>query len=288
MSKKTRTASLSILSNTLLIVLKIIAGVITGSVSVISEAIHSALDLVAAVIAYFSVKISDSPPDQEHPYGHGKFENVSGVIEAALIFIAAGWIIFEASKKLVSGSPVESFGVGFVVMMISGVVNIFVSRVLRKTAKETDSVALEADALHLSTDVFTSFGVAAGLLLIWITGMHIFDPIIAILVALFIIKESWDLFKRAYSPLLDTQLSESEVITIKESIYSHLKTGMDFHQLRTRKSGSHRYIDLHLELPGEVSVAESHSICDAIEDEIKRNLNNAEVNIHVEPLFIEK
>ena len=112
MSKKTRTASLSILSNTLLIVLKIIAGVITGSVSVISEAIHSALDLVAAVIAYFSVKISDSPPDQEHPYGHGKFENVSGVIEAALIFIAAGWIIFEASKKLVSGSPVESFGVG--------------------------------------------------------------------------------------------------------------------------------------------------------------------------------
>ena len=284
MNKKTRTASLSILSNSLLITLKIVAGIITGSVSVISEAIHSALDLVAAFIAFFSVKVSDTPPDSRHPYGHGKFENVSGVIEAALIFIAAGWIILEAAKKLMNESPVESFGVGFVVMMISGIVNIFVSRILHKAAKETDSVALEADALHLSTDVLTSFGVAFGLLLIWVTGYHIIDPIIAILVALFIIKESWDLFKRAYSPLLDTQLSEAEVEVIRVSIQAQVTEGMSFHQLRTRKSGSHRYIDFHLEIPGNVSVAASHAICDAIEEDIKQKLNNAEINIHVEPV----
>jgi cation diffusion facilitator family transporter len=284
MNKKTRTASLSVLSNSVLIILKLGAGIITGSVSVISEAIHSSLDLVAAIIAFFSVRISDTPPDHRHPYGHGKFENVSGVVEAALIFIAAGWIIFEAIKKLVSESPIDSFGIGFVVMMISGIVNIFVSRLLHKTAKETDSVALEADALHLSTDVITSFGVAAGLILIWITGYHIIDPIIAILVALFIIKESWDLFKRAYSPLLDTQLLEDEVVVIEHSIQDFLQEGMSFHQLRTRKSGSHRYIDFHLEIPGDVSVAESHKMCDAIEDDIKQKLNNAEVNIHVEPI----
>jgi cation diffusion facilitator family transporter len=157
MNAKVKVAQLSIISNTLLIILKLAAGILSGSVSIISEAIHSSMDLIASVIAFFSVKVSDNPPDSRHPYGHGKVENISGVIEALLIFAAAIWIIFEAVKKLF-GEKIEldSIALGSLVMIVSAIVNIFVSRRLYKVAHETNSVALEADALHLKTDVFTS------------------------------------------------------------------------------------------------------------------------------------
>ncbi|HNT94034.1 MAG TPA: cation diffusion facilitator family transporter, partial [Bacteroidales bacterium] len=208
---KTRTARLSVLSNSLLIIMKIMVGIFTGSVSIISEAIHSAIDLVAAVIAFFAVKISGTPADDRHPFGHGKVENVSGVIEALLIFAAAAWIVYEAMDRFIHPGETEALGLGVLVMVISAVVNIFVSRRLYKVARLTDSVALEADALHLKTDVITSAGVALGLALIWITGWHILDPLIALLVALVIIYESWMLLRRAFYPLLDTALSQSEM-----------------------------------------------------------------------------
>ncbi len=283
MSEKVRTARLSVVSNSVLIALKLVTGLITGSISIISEAIHSFIDLLAAIIAFFSVKISDTPPDSRHPYGHGKFENLSGVIEGILIFVAAGWIIFEAIKKILHPAEVESFGLGFVVMMISGIVNIFVSRLLYKTAKKTDSIALRADALHLSTDVFTSFGVALGLLIIWITGWYFMDPVIAIIVALFIIKEAYELVVTAYQPLLDVTLEDEEMKIIQRTIQEHLGDNMDFHQLRTRKAGAYRYVDLHLEVPGELTVHQSHQLCDLIEEEIKGKIRKVEVSIHVEP-----
>ncbi|HYW95165.1 MAG TPA: cation diffusion facilitator family transporter, partial [Bacteroidales bacterium] len=172
MDIKARVASLSVLSNSVLIAMKVTAGTLSGSVSIISEAIHSSMDLVAAIIAFFSVRASGKPPDKEHPYGHGKYENISGVIEAGLIFIAAGWIIYEAVKKLSGEQYVESLGIGSLVMLISAGVNAIVSSRLYNVAKKTDSIALEADALHLKTDVYTSLGVAGGLMLIWITGWH--------------------------------------------------------------------------------------------------------------------
>ncbi|HZY25331.1 MAG TPA: cation diffusion facilitator family transporter, partial [Bacteroidales bacterium] len=194
MNAKASIARLSILSNSLLIVMKLAVGLISGSVSILSEAIHSSMDLIAAVIAFFSVKVSDNPPDSRHPYGHGKIENISGVIESLLIFSAAILIIIEAVKKLLGERiELESISLGSLVMLISAVVNIFVSRRLYKVARETKSVAIEADALHLKTDVFTSLGVAIGLGLIILTGINWFDPVIAILVALFIIKEAYQL-----------------------------------------------------------------------------------------------
>ena len=193
MDEKIRTASLSIISNTCLITMKLIVGIITGSVSILSEAIHSTMDLIAAIISFFSVKISAKPADAEHPYGHGKFENVSGVIESLLIFVASLWIIIEAVKKIISGEEVGSSALGFFVMFFSAGINFLVSKRLYRVAKKTDSIALEADALHLKTDVFTSLGVGAGLLLIWITKLHFLDPVIAILVALFILKEALNL-----------------------------------------------------------------------------------------------
>ncbi|HEX2970098.1 MAG TPA: cation diffusion facilitator family transporter, partial [Bacteroidales bacterium] len=184
MNPKVKVARLSIVSNTFLIIIKIVVGLLSGSVSIISEAIHSSMDLVAALIAFFSVRVSDNPPDSRHPYGHGKVENVSGVIEALLIFIAAGWIIFEASKKIFGGEiELESIGLGSLVMLIAAVVNTLVSMRLYKVARETHSVALEADALHLKTDVYTSLGVAAGLGLIMLTGFRWLDPVVAIMVA---------------------------------------------------------------------------------------------------------
>jgi len=280
MNRKIKVARLSIFSNTFLIIIKLIVGLMSGSVSIISEAIHSSMDLLASIIAFFSVKISDTPADKEHPYGHGKFENISGVAEAILIFIAAFWIIYEAVEKLMSNEPVGKLGIGFLVMFVSAGVNIFVSRKLYKVAKETESIALEADALHLKTDVYTSVGVGVGLLLIWITGLYFLDPIVAILVALFILRESYFLLRSAYFPLVDTAMVESEIQIIKDSLQNK---SLHFHNLKTRKAGHYRFADVHLELPQNLSLKEVHDVCDEIENELISKIKNLEINIHVEP-----
>jgi cation diffusion facilitator family transporter len=280
MNSKIRIARLSIISNTFLIIIKLIAGFFSGSVSVISEAIHSAMDLVAALIAFFSVRISDQPADNKHPYGHGKFENVSGVIEAVLIFMAAIWIILEAIKKLIHREPVESLHLGFIVMAISAAVNFYVSRKIYKVAKATDSIALEADALHLKTDVYTSLGVAIGLFLIWLTGITLLDPIVAITVAALIIKESFELLKNAYSPLLDTSLSDDEIMIIERIIQNK---SLKYHGLKTRKAGQFRFVDVHVEMPETMTLKEVHDVCDDVEEELKKEIRNLDINIHVEP-----
>jgi cation diffusion facilitator family transporter len=281
MNAKVSVARLSIVSNTVLIIMKLTAGILSGSVSIISEAIHSSMDLVAAIIAFFSVRVSDNPPDSRHPYGHGKVENISGVIEALLIFVAAIWIIWEALKKLSGESTeMESVGIGLLVMLISAIVNTFVSRRLYKVARETNSVALEADALHLKTDVYTSLGVAAGLGLIMLTGIEILDPIVAILVATFIIFESYQLLKRAFSPLLDTAWKESEIRDLENKLEI---LQVNYHELRTRIAGNYRFIDLHIQIPENVSVGDAHRYCDKIEEELKTVYENLNVTIHVEP-----
>jgi cation diffusion facilitator family transporter len=281
MNTKTSIARLSVLSNTLLIAMKLIVGIISGSVSIISEAIHSSMDLLAAVIAFFAVRVSDVPPDQGHPYGHGKVENISGVIEAILIFIAALLIIVKAIKKFF-GEPIEleSIWLGALVMFVSAVVNTIVSRRLYKVARETNSVALEADALHLKTDVYTSIGVAAGLSLIMLTGIKWFDPVIAILVALFIIRESFILLKKAFFPLLDSSWGDEEVKELENKL---IKMDVNYHDLRTRVAGNYRFIDVHLEIPENESVGNAHNYCNKIEDELKSTYSNLTVTIHVEP-----
>jgi cation diffusion facilitator family transporter len=281
MNAKVSIARLSIVSNTLLIIMKLAVGILSGSVSILSEAIHSSMDLLAAVIAFFSVRVSDYPPDSRHPYGHGKIENISGVIEALLIFIAAIWIIVEAVKKLLGEKiELESIALGSIVMLISALVNIYVSGKLYKVARATNSVALEADALHLKTDVITSLGVAVGLGLIMITKINWLDPAIAILVALFIIREAYLLMTKAFTPLLDTAWSITEI--------EELETKLDglevaYHDLRTRVAGNYRFIDIHIQIPENVSVGKAHKYCDKIENELKSVYENLTVTIHVEP-----
>lgn len=279
MSSKIAAARISVASNLSLVILKFVAGFMSGSVSVISEAIHSMMDLLAAIIAFFSVRVSDTPADERHPYGHGKYENVSGVIEALLIFVAAIWIIYEAIDKLIHPRPLDNPGIGMIVMFISAIVNFFVSQNLYKVARETESIALEADALHLRTDILTSLGVAIGLLLIYITGFHLIDPIAAILVACLILKESYNLLNRAYSPLLDTAISISEIKEIEDSI---IKSTYTYHDLKSRQSGNMRFIEFHMEMPGDMPLRDVHKICDEIEADIKNKIPNIQISIHVE------
>jgi len=285
MDKKIKTARLSIFSNLFLIIIKIFAGITTGSVSILSEAIHSGIDLIASGIAFFAVKISSKEPDQKHPYGHGKFENISGVIEGLLIFIAAFWIIYEAIHKIMNPQEVSYFLLAGGVMFLSAIVNFFVSRRLYKVAKETDSIALEADALHLKTDIYSSIGVGLGMLFIYLTGWHIFDPIFAIIVALFIMKESYDLVSTAFSPLLDSQVDDDEYQQLFDKVrFQTTKMGLKFDQLRSRKSGSKHLIDFILCVPPNMTVQKSHELCDFLEDEIKKDYLDTEIHIHVEPL----
>ena len=293
--EKRRVALLSVASNTLLTSSKLVVGFISGSVSIISEGIHSGIDLLAACIAYFSVRQSDKPADSRHEYGHGKIENISGTIEALLIFVAVIMIAIEAVRKLIhilkgEGSELGSMAldIGLVVMACSALINVYVSARLMKVAKKTDSVALEADALHLRTDVYTSAGVFVGLLLIRFTGWHIIDPLIALGVAVMITKAAYDLVKKAFFPLIDVSLPEEEKNIIIEVISGHKGEFVEFHELRTRKAGAERHVDLHLVVPKHTSIAEVHDLCDLIELEIRERLQGAHVLIHTEPCSVQE
>lgn len=283
MEEKTKAAAISVLSNSVLTTGKIVIGVISGSVSIISEGIHSGIDLIAAIIALFAVRESGKPADARHTYGHGKIENVSGTVEAMLIFVAALLIIKEALSKLSEGGAVENLGWGLVIMGFSAVTNLFVSANLMKVAKKTESVALEADALHLRTDVITSVGVFVGLLIIKITGWAIVDPVIAIFVACLIFKAAYDLTKEAFMPLVDVSLEPQEYQIILGVLDEHKSQFVEFHKLRTRRAGADRHIDLHLVVPKYESIYDIHELCDQIEQEIKEKIPSTQILIHAEP-----
>jgi cation diffusion facilitator family transporter len=280
MNEKVSVARLSILSNTVLIIIKVFAGIFSGSVSIVAESIHSTMDLLASIIAFFSVKISDNPPDKEHPYGHGKFENLSGTIEAILIFIAAGWIIFEAVRKILVQQEVHSPGIGAIVMVVSSVINILVSMKLYRVAKKTGSLALEADALHLKVDVYTSAGVAIGLIILWVTKVPILDPVIAIVVALVILKESVELLIKSFTPMLDVGFNQKEMEKLNHIISSY---NLKYHKLRTRKAGNYKFVDLHLLFPGDPSLKNAHDISENLKSDIRAEFPQSDVTIHLEP-----
>ena len=282
-AEKAAVANLSVLSNSCLVILKVVAGVLMGSVGVMSEALHSGMDLVAAVIAKYSVKRSAEPADRDHQYGHGKFENMSGLFEGALIFVVAAIIVIEASRRLLSLTDVEYVPAGMAVMGISTVVNIHVSRRLFEVARRTDSLALEADAYHLRTDVWTSAGVFVALGVIQLTGWQYVDPVVAIVVAGFIIRAAYSITSRSADGLLDRTLPEHEMMIVKEILLEHETHFVDWHRLRTRKTGSERQLDLHVTVPSAMSVSESHVLVEAMECEIRLRLPRSTIVIHVEP-----
>jgi cation diffusion facilitator family transporter len=283
LDRRAKVAFLSIISNTLLICFKVLAGILSGSVSIISEAIHSGMDLIASFVAFFSVRHSAKPADKNHPYGHGKIENISGIVEGLLIFVAAAMIIIEAIKKIFEPVEIEQAVVAIAVMIVSALINLAVSRKLYKVSQEEDSMALEADALHLKTDVYTSFGVGIGILLIKLTGFVILDSIVAILVALLIVKEAWELSQNAFNYLLDAKLSDEEEAEIERIIKDHSDLFIDYHKLKTRKSGNMKHIDFHITVAPQLTVIETHDIIGHLKKDMNDKLKNTRVNIHIDP-----
>ncbi len=285
--EKEKTALLSVISNSLLVLLKLVVGIALGSVSIISEAIHSGMDLLASVIAFFSVRKSAEAPDEEHAFGHGKYESISGMVEALLIFIAAILIIHEAVLILIEPKA-ELMNqtlmlAGIAVMGISAVVNAFVSARLMKIAKKTESIALESDAWHLRTDVYTSVGVMTGLILIWATGIVILDAIVAIGVALVIMKAAYDLTLKSYKDLIDYRLNDDEQERIIRIICEHQSDYVNYHGLRSRRAGPEIFIDFHLVVDKDITVEQSHDLTDHLEADLKLEFPRACVTIHVEP-----
>ena len=282
--EKVAVARLSIFSNISLTILKLCVGLVSGSVSILSEAIHSGMDLIASMIAYLSVQRSGEPPDTQHAYGHGKYEDISGLIEAILIFIAGFIIIYEAVEKTLHPHEFVSSHllIGIIVMGISAVMNLFVSRQLMKIAKKTNSIALEGDAWHLKTDIYTSAGVMGGLIVVYITGISLFDPLIAIAVALIILKTSMSLIKRSYEDLTDYSLSEEERKSIEEIVLQYKEKIVNMHDLKTRRAGPEIFIEFHIAVDGNMSVHYAHTLIDTIEGALLNRFQRASVTIHLE------
>ncbi|AOC92093.1 Cation-efflux pump FieF [Bacillus amyloliquefaciens] len=283
MENTSKIAFLSVISNSLVVMLKIAVGIITGSVAILSEAIHSFLDLIAAFIAFISVRISKKPADTGHPYGHGKVENLSGTIETILIFAAGIWMIYECVQKLVNPEPVHLPVLGIVVMLLGALINLVVSKLVKREAEKVNSVAMKSNALHLLTDVYTSLGVAASLLVVTLTEWYILDPIIGMVLAVYIIYEAFKLMKEAFPPLIDTRLSEEEEKTILKIIDTFHQEFIEIHDFRTRRSGPQEYIDFHMVVASHVTIKDVHDLCDRIERDITDEFKQAQVMIHPEP-----
>ena len=286
-STQSGAAKLMLISVTGLFILKVAVGVITGSISIWAQAADSSLDIFAVMVTFFTVGYSAKPADEEHPFGHGKIENIAAGIQAILLLGASFSIVYSAIRRIIYGETVQLTEAGIGVMLISLIVSILLSRHLFKVSRATGSVALEANAYNIRGDVYSTSGVMVGLTLVRLTGLNIIDPIIALLVVLLILMATYRVAQTAFSGLVDVRLPKAEEVEIKSCITEHYSELAGFHKLRTRKAGSQRYIDLHLVMPKNASVDEAHQMCDHLEQDIANRLHHTSVTIHVEPCSIE-
>jgi cation diffusion facilitator family transporter len=281
---KTRAAALSIASNTTLIVLKLVAGVLTGSIAIVTEAVHSSIDLIASVVAYASVRKAGEPADREHPYGHAKIENLAAAFEGVLILVGAAVIVYESVLRLIEPREVGLLGLGIAVIAFSVVANVAVSTFLRRRARATDSPALEGDAAHLRTDALTSAGVLGGLILVEVTGVVRIDPAVALVVAVAIVLSGLRLVTRSSRVLVDEALPAEEIAAVRRAIEGHpSREVLGFHALRARRAGSDRYVDLHVQFRRGTSLERAHELAHELTREIRNRLRGADVLIHLEP-----
>jgi cation diffusion facilitator family transporter len=284
MRSKSAAAALSIASNATLIALKLAAGALTGSIAILTEAIHSLIDLVASVIAFVSVRKADEPADADHPYGHEKVENLAANVEGILILVGAGIIVYEATHRLAVGSEVESLGIGIAVMGFSVIANLGVSTTLSRTARRTESPALEGDAAHLRTDALTSGGVLVGLALVQITGDAAFDSITALVVAVAIVAAGIRIIRRSSGVLVDEALPDEEMDRIEAALVAARTPEVaGYHKLRGRRAGSRRWVDLHVQFHSGTSLERAHEVAHQMRGEVEAEFPGAEVLIHVEP-----
>ena len=281
---KSGAAGLSVASNSLLIAMKVAVAAITGSIAILTEAIHSLIDLMASVIALASVRKADEPADAEHPYGHEKLENLAAAIEGMLILVGAAVIVYEATHRLVVGAHVDTVGLGIAVMAVSAIANFAISAFLGRQAKRLESPALEGDAAHLRTDAFTSIGVLVGLLLVDVTGDNAFDSIAALAVAVAIVVSGLGIITRSSRVLVDEAVPAEEMDRIEAAIAAvRTPEVAGYHKLRARRAGSRRYVDLHVQFRSGTSLERAHELAHDMRAAIEAELPAADVLVHVEP-----
>jgi len=281
---KQRTASLSVASNTALILLKVVAGTLTGSIAILTEAVHSSIDLIASLVALFSVRIADEPADEGHRYGHEKVENLAAAIEAILILVGSAVIAFEAVRRLITGGSTRTLGIGIGVIAFSAVANLVVSTIIARGGRTTNSPALEGDAAHLRTDAVSSLGVLVALVVVKVTGAQWIDPVAALVVASAIVFTGLRLLVRSGEVLVDQALPAAETEAIAKAIEAfHDEAVVGFHELRTRRGGSQRYVDVHIQFRQGTSLEQAHRAAHELQDQIATALGGADVLIHLEP-----
>jgi cation diffusion facilitator family transporter len=281
-SRLRRLALLSVAAAVLNIGLKAAAYAVTGSAGLLSDALESAVNLLAAGTAYLSLLYAARPADASHAFGHEKIEFFAAGLEGVLILFAAGGIGWYALDRLVAPRPIEAIGLGAGMALAASAVNLVVARVLLRVGRANRSVVLEADGQHLMADVYTSAAVVTGLGLVAATGLTWLDPLLALAVGLHIGWTGVGLIRRSYDGLMDHALPAAEVDRLRERIRAALPAGADFHALRTRQAGSRTVAEFHLLVPGDMTVREAHAIADRIEDDLRAD--GSAVTIHVEPI----
>jgi cation diffusion facilitator family transporter len=280
----TKYAWLSIVTAFLTIGLKVTAYLMTGSVGLLSDALESGVNLVAAVLALVSLTVAAQPPDEEHAFGHDKVEYFASGAEGTLILIAAGTIAYSTIRRLLEPMPLEQLDVGLAVSVLAAVLNLIVGRFLLHAGKKYRSITLEADANHLLTDVRTTVGVLIGLVAVSLTDWHILDPLIALLVTAQVVWSGFRLVQKSVLGLMDTALPPDEVKQIVDIIEKHAAIGVGFHALRTRQSGAQRFMTVHIQVPGDWSVQRGHTLLEEIEQDVYLALRPISVVTHLEPL----
>ncbi|MCI0393482.1 MAG: cation diffusion facilitator family transporter [Chloroflexi bacterium] len=280
----TRYAWLSIVTAILTILLKATAYLVTGSVGLLSDALESSVNLVAAVLALVVLTVAAQPPDEEHAYGHDKAEYFAGGAEGTLILVAAVTIAVSAIGRLLSPRPLQQLDIGLAISLVAALLNLIVARVLLQAGRQYRSVTLEADAHHLMTDVWTSAGVLLGVAAVALTGWQPLDPLIALVVVTQIIRSGVRLVRGAVLGLMDTALPGEEIEKITQVLEDHATNGVQYHALRTRQSGARRFVSVHIQVPGDWSVQKGHTLLEEIERDLRQTLTPLSVFTHLEPL----
>ena len=260
---------------------------LTGSVSLLTDAVEWIGNLVAALTAFGCLWYSAQPIDTTHTYGHEKIEFFSSGLEGMLVLVAAGGSFWYAVKRLSNLVPLDELELGTLISLGAGLINLWVARKLIRIGRRTNSIMLEADGQHLMTDVWTSFGVVVGLILVRLTDWHWIDPVLALVVAVNILRTAFDLLIRSFNGLMDHALPESEQQAVRHAIEALMRPGMHYHALRTRQAGARKFVDFHLLVPGKWSVKDAHDFTERVEEAVRQALPGAEVTVHIEPIEAE-
>ena len=279
---KQRAAIASVTVATLLILAKAAAWLTTGSVSLLSTLIDSTLDLATSLVNLIAIRQAIQPPDKEHRFGHGKAEPLAGLAQAGFVLGSAGFLLVHAGERLVRPAPISNTEVGYVVMAISIVLTLGLVLYQRVVVRRTGSVAISADSLHYSVDLLTNMTVIGGLVLSTQFGWLWADPLIAIAIGVFILHSAWQILKKSLNLLMDRELPDEDRTRIRRIARSHPEV-IDIHDLRTRSSGTHLFIQFHLELDGNMTLLDAHTISDQVMRELERAFPDAEVLIHEDP-----